>query len=160
MKLLKRPHDPDIETIGDKAADAVRNGMGSWPFVFGFLVSMGTWAYLNSVVLKEHAFDPYPYILLNLILSTLAGLQGAILLIAAKRADALLDKVIKHINDMTEHIQLNTDKIAKETDQIDGLIIENTDLTKEIHNLAKLQAEHIKETKKRWAKEDESTKTP
>lgn len=70
-------------TMGERAADAVRNGLGSWAFVFAFTAFMAAWMIAND----HHGFDPYPYILLNLILSTLAGIQGAILLIAAKRAD-------------------------------------------------------------------------
>lgn len=76
-------------TRGEKWADAVRNRMGSWGFVAGFIAVMLTWAGVNSFALAHHPFDPYPYILLNLLLSTLAGLQGAILLIANKRADAI-----------------------------------------------------------------------
>lgn len=72
---------------GDKAADVVRNGMGSWAFVGSFLLFMALWAVVNS--LRGIAWDPYPFILLNLFLSLLAGLQGAILLIAAKRQDGI-----------------------------------------------------------------------
>jgi uncharacterized membrane protein len=72
---------------GDKAADVVRNGMGSWLFVGSFLLFMAVWAVVNS--LHGIAWDPYPFILLNLFLSLLAGLQGAILLIAAKRQDGI-----------------------------------------------------------------------
>ncbi len=72
---------------GDKAADVVRNGMGSWAFVGAFLLFMAVWAVVNSI--HGVAWDPYPFILLNLFLSLLAGLQGAILLIAAKRQDGI-----------------------------------------------------------------------
>ena len=65
----------------------MRHGMGSWPFVFGFMGFMAVWMGYNGTSHKP--FDPFPYILLNLLLSTLAGLQGAILLIAAKRADRI-----------------------------------------------------------------------
>lgn len=74
--------------LGDRAADGIRNGMGSWPFVFAFLSFLAIWAFLNSVA-GIHHWDKYPFILLNLFLSMLAALQGAILLIAAKRADAV-----------------------------------------------------------------------
>ena len=74
-------------TLGEKAADAMRLGMGSWSFVFGFTGLMVAWAIYNSTARKP--FDPFPFILLNLMLSGLAGLQGAILLIAAKRADRI-----------------------------------------------------------------------
>ncbi|MGY6497856.1 MAG: DUF1003 domain-containing protein [Microcella sp.] len=80
-------------TAGQRAADILRNGMGSWPFVFAFLAFMVLWAYLQGGSL---AWDPYPFILLNLLLSTLAGLQGAILLIAAKRQDAISAALAQH----------------------------------------------------------------
>jgi uncharacterized membrane protein len=83
-------------TPGERAADTLRNGMGSWPFVGIFLAFMAAWAALNSYVLAAIAWDPYPYILLNLFLSMLAGLQGAILLIAAKRQDAIASAMAQH----------------------------------------------------------------
>ncbi len=51
---------------------------------------------INSYLLRTQAWDPYPYILLNLFLSMLAGLQGAILLIAAKRQDAIASVMAQH----------------------------------------------------------------
>lgn len=74
-------------TFGERAADVLRNGMGSWGFVGGFIGFMIVWALVNTF--GPHRFDPFPFILLNLFLSMLAGLQGAILLIAAKRQDAI-----------------------------------------------------------------------
>lgn len=62
--------------------------MGSWAFVLLFLLFMACWAALNTIG-GVHHWDKYPFILLNLFLSMLAALQGAILLIAAKRADAV-----------------------------------------------------------------------
>jgi uncharacterized membrane protein len=84
-------HKNDL-SFGQRAADIMRNGMGSWPFVGGFLFFMALWAMYNG----SHGFDPYPFILLNLFLSMLAGLQGAILLIAAKRQDQLASAMAKH----------------------------------------------------------------
>src|SRR5918997_4717671 len=73
----------DQLTFGEQAADKVRNGMGSWGFVFCSLLFLAGWMVGNRNV----GFDPYPFILLNLLLSCVAAMQGAILLIAAKRAD-------------------------------------------------------------------------
>jgi uncharacterized membrane protein len=78
---------------GERAADIMRNGMGSWPFVGGFIGFMIVWAIINTVT---KGWDPYPFILLNLFLSMLAGLQGAILLIAAKRQDAIAAALSSH----------------------------------------------------------------
>ncbi len=98
---------------GQRAADVLRNGMGSWPFVGIFIASMMVWALLNSIVLANNAWDPYPYILLNLFLSMLAGLQGAILLIAAKRQDAIAAAMAQH--DYDTDVQAE-DEIQKLTD--------------------------------------------
>ena len=88
-------------TRGERAADKMRNTMGSWGFVFGFVGVMILWAIANSVFFLagthgKHGFDPYPYILLNLFLSMVAGLQGAILLIAAKRSDQISSQLAQH----------------------------------------------------------------
>lgn len=99
---------------GERAADWMRNRMGSWAFVISFLVFMCAWAAVNTVALATGAFDPYPYILLNLFLSMLAGLQGAILLIAAKRQDAIASTLALHSYEMLQ---------------------QNTDLTRKVHEL-------------------------
>jgi uncharacterized membrane protein len=91
----------DRLTSGERAADVVRNGMGSWPFVFAFLGFMAIWAGFNG----NHGFDPYPFILLNLFLSMIAGLQGAILLISAKRADSISSEVALHTLGNTARLQ-------------------------------------------------------
>jgi uncharacterized membrane protein len=91
----------DQRTLGEKAADSMRHSMGSWPFVFGFVFFMAIWMLSN---LGNKPFDPYPFILLNLMLSTLAGLQGAILLIAAKRADRIASELAAyHLSVSEDH---------------------------------------------------------
>jgi len=72
-------------TRGERAADTIRNGMGSWGFIFSALLFLAGWMIGN----RGSGFDPYPFILLNLILSCLAAMQGAILLIATKRQDQI-----------------------------------------------------------------------
>jgi uncharacterized membrane protein len=94
----RAPHDWHAEhkkhlTRGERAADIMRNGMGSWKFVGGFVLFMIIWAIINT---ETKGWDPYPFILLNLFLSMLAGLQGAILLIAAKRQDAIAAALSHH----------------------------------------------------------------
>ena len=93
-RRLRHPamKSPDQLTRGERAADLLRNGMGSWGFVLSALAFLAGWMIANGA----DGFDPYPFILLNLILSCLAALQGAILLIAAKRADALSRDLAEH----------------------------------------------------------------
>jgi uncharacterized membrane protein len=116
-------------TVGERAADRMRNIMGSWPFVFGFFAVMITWAVVNTLLLQRvahhKAFDPYPYILLNLFLSMLAGVQAAALLIAAKRADAISSEI-------AVHTEKNTDDIKTLIQGVSSLIQENTTLTEEV----------------------------
>jgi len=100
-------------TKGQRAADFMRNGMGSWPFVVGFLTFMMAWAAVNSWVLAHQAWDPYPYILLNLFLSMLAGLQGAILLIAAKRQDAIAAAMAQHDFDTNVEAKLEIEQLMR-----------------------------------------------
>lgn len=82
----------DQLSAGERAADRIRNGMGSWTFVFAALIFLTGWMLGNRNV----GFDRYPFILLNLILSCLAAMQGAILLIAAKRADQISSELALH----------------------------------------------------------------
>lgn len=95
----------DVLTLGERAADKLRNGMGSWGFVFSALVFLAGWMIGNRNV----GFDKYPFILLNLILSCLAAMQGAILLIAAKREDQISSELAKH--DYETNVE--TDAIVK-----------------------------------------------
>jgi uncharacterized membrane protein len=73
----------------------MRNGMGSWAFVFAALVFLALWMLYNGIS-GGSAYDKYPFILLNLVLSCLAAMQGAILLIAAKRSDQVASELAEH----------------------------------------------------------------
>jgi uncharacterized membrane protein len=74
-------------TRGQRAADAVAKFGGSWVFITLFGVVLVAWVILNSVILSRYsqAFDPYPYILLNLFLSMLASIQAPIILMSQNR---------------------------------------------------------------------------
>ena len=103
----------DQLTRGERAADTLRNVMGSWGFVFGALLFLFGWMLGNRNV----GFDVYPFILLNLILSCLAALQGAILLIAAKRSDQISAELAQHDYDTDvkaeERVEALADVIAQ-----------------------------------------------
>jgi len=71
-------------SFGDRLADRVSDFAGSWTFIIIFLVICLAWMLLNSYALLVQ-FDPYPYILLNLALSTLAALQAPIILMSQNR---------------------------------------------------------------------------
>lgn len=104
-------------TSGQRAADVLRNAMGSWPFIGGFLLVMALWAVVNSLVLVHGSWDPYPYILLNLFLSMLAGLQGAILLISAKRQDTINAAMAQHDFDTNVASKQEIDRLIQLSEQ-------------------------------------------
>ncbi len=87
--------------------------MGSWWFIGVFVAAMAVWATVNSQVLADRAWDPYPYILLNLFLSMLAGLQGAILLIAAKRQDGISAAMAQHDFDTNVAAKAEIDRLIE-----------------------------------------------
>lgn len=73
-------------TRAQRIADTVARVGGSWRFVIGALVVIMTWLVINTVIVPSRAFDPYPYILLNLVLSCLAALQAPIIMMSQNRA--------------------------------------------------------------------------
>lgn len=88
-------HDTNLEfdtkmTFGQRLADKVASFGGSWTFISIFGVTLLSWVTLNSLVLARgnDAFDPYPYILLNLFLSMPAAIQAPIILMSQNRQSA------------------------------------------------------------------------
>ena len=76
-------------SFGERLSDRIAEIGGSWTFILTFLFILVAWMFLNSYLLHRDAFDPYPYILLNLVLSCLAALQAPIIMMSQNRqADA------------------------------------------------------------------------
>jgi len=75
-------------TMGQRVADRVAEVGGSWGFVIGFFLFLLVWIGINTAVLLWHAFDPYPFILLNLLLSCLAAIQAPIIMMSQNRQEA------------------------------------------------------------------------
>jgi uncharacterized membrane protein len=121
----------DQLTLGQRAADVMRNGMGSWTFVFSFFGVLLAWTGANTLLLSRvitgSEFDPYPYILLNLFLSMLAAVQAAALLIAAKRADQIASELAVHdartddeAKAIIEEVHRNTSEILQRLQRLEG----------------------------------------
>ncbi len=72
-------------TLGQRVADRVARFGGSWPFIFIFGAVLLGWMALNSWVLATRPFDPYPFILLNLVLSALAAIQAPVIMMSQNR---------------------------------------------------------------------------
>jgi len=75
-------------TFGERLADGIAAFGGSWRFIIIFAVVLAVWIALNSYVLLTRPFDPYPFILLNLILSCLAAIQAPVIMMSQNRQEA------------------------------------------------------------------------
>ncbi len=83
------PHAREDErSVGERIADSVARLGGSWGFICSFLGFLALWVMVNAWLLRAHAFDPYPFIFLNLLLSMLAALQAPVIMMSQNRQAA------------------------------------------------------------------------
>lgn len=122
----------EAATFGDRMADWIATFVGSWTFIIAFLVFMGIWMGTN-VYLADSAFDPFPFILLNLTLSTLAALQAPVILMAqnrqAKKDRAVADNDYQvnlknevEIADLHRKMDQLTDALTMQTRLVNALV--------------------------------------
>ncbi|MDR3556981.1 MAG: DUF1003 domain-containing protein [Syntrophobacteraceae bacterium] len=83
---VQKEHQEKL-TPGQKLADRVASFGGSWPFIILFMAVLVAWIAINSLILARwnRTFDPYPYILLNLVLSMLAAIQAPVIMMSQNR---------------------------------------------------------------------------
>ncbi|WP_371347867.1 DUF1003 domain-containing protein [Ancylobacter sp. IITR112] len=87
--ILTENIEDEIEsgrTLGERAADAIASFGGSWTFIISFIIFIMVWMGLNVLGMMG-AFDPYPFILLNLVLSCIAALQAPVIMMSQKRQE-------------------------------------------------------------------------
>jgi uncharacterized membrane protein len=85
--MKKIEEEIDNRTFGQRVADKVAAFGGSWTFIISFFVFILIWIASNVYLLTNKGFDPYPFILLNLILSCLASLQAPIIMMSQNRQE-------------------------------------------------------------------------
>jgi uncharacterized membrane protein len=126
--------------FSNRIADHVARFGGSWAFIITFLVLMAIWMAVNTWILK-HPFDSYPFILLNLILSTLAAIQAPIILMSQNRTEAK-DRQ-RAINDYLVNLKAEIE-IRNVHQKLDLLISEQM---KTLFEIQSVQVDMIKELK-------------
>lgn len=72
-------------SFGERTADSIARIGGSWSFIIAFFAFLVAWTVINTVILMSGAFDPYPFVFLNLILSMLAAIQAPIIMMSQNR---------------------------------------------------------------------------
>ena len=80
-------HNKETLTFGQRAADKIATFGGSWTFIISFFAILAIWIAINVYTLQNKGFDPYPFILLNLILSCLASIQAPIIMMSQNRQE-------------------------------------------------------------------------
>lgn len=87
-KVISTNAEDDFQagaSFGQRLADGIARVGGSWSFIIAFLLFLVVWALINTVILMGEAFDPYPFIFLNLVLSMLAAIQAPIIMMSQNR---------------------------------------------------------------------------
>ncbi len=119
-------------TLGQKLADKVASFGGSWTFIIIFAVIMLCWMTVNSwLLLAEQAFDPYPFILLNLALSALAALQAPIIMMSQNRQAAKDRFEISANYEVSLKTDIEITRLHQKIDELAQLIAAQSQKTQE-----------------------------
>lgn len=115
-------------TFGEKLADKIASFGGSWTFLICFAIFLALWILVNTVVMVKHPADPYPFILLNLMLSCLAAIQAPVIMMSQNRQEAKdrlrsqndyqvnlkAELEIRHLHEKLDHLLMHQwDRLAK-----------------------------------------------
>lgn len=128
------------ESFSHKAADAIAKFVGSWTFIITFIASLLGWILLN-ILLMSRAFDPFPFILLNLMLSCVAAIQAPIIMMSQNRQEEK-DR-LRAMNDyktnlkseiMVEELYLRVEDLMKTQARILAIVEQLREEQEESHN--------------------------
>lgn len=140
--ILSDNIEPEIEsklTIGQKFADGIAEFGGSWTFIISFFLFIITWMGINVWLLISKPFDPYPFILLNLVLSCLAAIQAPIIMMSQNRKEdkdrmraehdykinLKAELEIKLLNEKIDHLLIHQNKKLIEIQEVQIDYLEN-----------------------------------
>ncbi len=136
--LVDNPISVDVDkkeeenmTLGDKVADKLTKFAGSWKFIISFSLFLIGWIILNGVLLSK-AIDPFPFILLNLVLSCVAAIQAPIIMMSQNRqakkdtlrnqndykTDLKTELIIEELHDKIDEILARQKKMEKTIDEL------------------------------------------
>ena len=147
-KVLSENIEEDIEerlTGGQKIADLIARFGGSWTFIIIFFIFIGIWMATNIILLVKKPFDPYPFILLNLILSCLAAIQAPIIMMSQNRQEEKdrtrsehdykinlkAELEIKMLHEKLDHLMIHQNRRLLEMQEIQADFLE--DIMKVMH---------------------------
>ena len=121
-------------TLGQRAADTIAKFAGSWAFIFSFVGVLVIWMVIN-IILASNAFDPYPFILLNLVLSCVAAIQAPLIMMSQNRQE----EKDRHRAENDYKVNLKTEIMIEDLyDKVNAILARQT-------LIEKLFSEHNKE---------------
>ena len=143
-------HDEKL-TLGQRTADKIATFGGSWTFIISFAVVLTSWIVLNTIILANKAFDPYPFVFLNLILSCLAAIQAPIIMMSQNRQsqrdrltsanDFLVnlksELIVEHLHYKLDELLENNIEIKDLVSQLDELKTTQSEILKQLNELKK-----------------------
>lgn len=160
-ELSKDSDKTDKLTFGQRASDAVARFAGSWAFIFSFIAIMVIWMVLN-IVLKDKAFDAYPFILLNLVLSCIAAVQAPLIMMSQNRQEAKDRERAENDFKVNLKSELIIDDLHRKMD----LVLENQkkinrrlDLLDQAENISPEQKKNIVSSSKKTLPQDNDSLT-
>ncbi|WP_069659080.1 DUF1003 domain-containing protein [Arcticibacter eurypsychrophilus] len=143
--------DSKNPNFGQRLADRVATFGGSWTFIIFFFTLLLLWILLNSIILATKAFDPYPYILMNLILSCIAALQAPVIMMSQNRQETKdrqrseydykvnlkAELEIRMLHEKIDHLMMHQTQKLLELQQMQMDLLEDMADKKDRDNLSK-----------------------
>lgn len=127
-KISMNPEKEQKITLGQRAADAIAKFAGSWAFIFSFTGVLILWMLVNTL-LASKAFDPYPFILLNLVLSCVAAIQAPLIMMSQNRQE----EKDRHRAENDYKVNLKTEIMIEDLyDKVNIILAKQTALEKKI----------------------------
>ncbi len=129
-------------TLGQRAADKIAKFAGSWAFIFSFAGILILWMAVNAM-LAAKAFDPYPFILLNLVLSCVAAIQAPLIMMSQNRQE----EKDRHRAENDYKVNLKTEIMIEDIfDKVTAILKRQSEMEKQIRNMQ--NENNIEPTKK------------
>ena len=118
-------------TLGQRAADKIAKFAGSWAFIFSFTGVLILWMAVNTV-LATKAFDPYPFILLNLVLSCVAAIQAPLIMMSQNRQE----EKDRHRAENDYKVNLKTEIMIEDIfDKVTAILKKQSEMEKQLGNI-------------------------
>ena len=128
-------------TLGQRAADKIAKFAGSWAFIFSFTGVLILWMVVNTV-LATKSFDPYPFILLNLVLSCVAAIQAPLIMMSQNRQE----EKDRHRAENDYKVNLKTEIMIEDIfDKVTAILKKQSEIEKQLGNMqSENNSEHMK----------------